>query len=355
MMFQWQRYHIIDEMKRHDCQIEIISPLAYNTIELANEEIISKMSSGNYDMFMTCLTEQHLYKSTITRIKKYGFPTLLFCPDNLVAPYNHKTIAPLFDLVWLTSIETEYLFKRWNCKTLFLPYAANPYFLVPTMCNEEVMRVGFIGTPHGSRIMRINELLENKVPVTIHTRKENLSSDDSTFFKASLHDYAKNFIDFARYPIGRKLAKAAIIDKLSKRKILDIYNCLEVKDAVPLENLAELNGKYSLVLSFTDANSTGVLKNPVKIVNLRNFEIPMSGAIQFALYSDELASYFENDKEIVMGHTVQELVEKANYYLREDKQEIRKHIRLAARKRAENDHTWYNRFSRVFTELGIQQ
>ena len=175
-MFQWQKYHIVDEMKEHGIEIEICSPTEYESVEGANEEILRKISNGSYDLFMTCLTEKHLYCETLRDIRRKGVPTLLFCPDNLTAPYNHKSIAKEFDLVWLTAKETEYLFKRWGAKTIFLPYAANPNFLKPVEVNREVLRIGFIGTPHGSRIDRINTFLKNNIPVTVHTASSNLEN-----------------------------------------------------------------------------------------------------------------------------------------------------------------------------------
>lgn len=350
MMFQWQKYHIVDELSHHNVCIDIVSPTAYESIEQANEAIVKRLQSGQYSLFLTCLNDQYINKETLYTIHKMGIPTVLFCPDNLVAPFAHKSVAPLFDLVWLTSKETEYLFKKWGCKTVFLPYAANPFFLIPAHSEEEIHRVGFIGTPHGSRIDRINYLLKNNVPITIHTNNNNLSNK---FIRASLLDYYKLFYNYSKYPIGRRLAVAAVIDKFAKRELHDVHNCLERKDAVPLDNLAVVNGKYDLVLSFTDANSSGVLKNPVKIVNLRNFEIPMSGGIQFTLYSDELASYFENDKEIVMGKTMEECVEKAQFYLSDRNTQLRNKIRNAARARAEKQHTWFHRFQVIFDYLGI--
>ena len=125
-------------MACHGVDIEIFSPLDYENVEVANAELIAKIKEIDYDMFMTCLNEEHLYYETLEQIKKYGIPTVLFCPDNLVAPFNHRHIANRFDLVWLTSIETEYLFKQWGCNTIFLPYAANPHFLTPTHSSEEI-------------------------------------------------------------------------------------------------------------------------------------------------------------------------------------------------------------------------
>lgn len=351
MIFQWQRFHIFDELKMHGIYIDVVSPTDFESIEEANQVLLAQAKLNRYDMFLTSFNEDFLEISTLSEIKKRGIPTVLFCPDNLTVPFRHQTIGRYFDLVWLTAKETEYLFRRWGCTTIFQPYAANPFFLKPHYVDSEICRVGFIGTPHGSRIDRINTLLSGQVPVTIHSAETSLNHK---LIKEKPTKYLRVLADDMRFPIGRKLAVAAIKDKLFHRELNDPYGILEKRDPVPLEQLSEANGRYALVLSLTDADSTGVLKKPVPIVNLRNFEIPMSGGIQFTTYSEELASYFEPDKEIVMANSKDEFIDKAVFYLKPENARVRKNIRLAARKRAVEEHTWYHRFGALFNALGIQ-
>lgn len=350
VMFTWQVFHIVEEMTHYNCNIEIFNPLDFCDFDQANEKLLEKVKKNSYDLFMTCHNESVLHIETLVQIKK-KIPTLLFCPDNLVAPFNHEHIAPLFDLVWLTSKETEYIFKKWGCNTVFQPYAANPFFLKPMATNNEEMAVGFIGTPHGSRIDNINFLLKGGVPVVIHSSN---TSFEAPFFSASSRSYYSALKSYIRFSIGRKLLLASVIDKFSHRTLLGTHPNLTIKAPIPLPDIAEYNGKYALVLSFTDANSTGVLANPVKIVNLRNFEIPMSGGLQFTMYSDEIAEYFKEDEEIILCGSRDEMIEKAKYYLKAQMSETRKRIRLKARERAEKDHTWKNRFDSVLHSLNLK-
>lgn len=122
-------------------------------------------------------------------------------------------------------------------------------------------------------------------------------------------------------------------------------------------SLAETNMIYSghdLSLSIAAARNTGNLRHPVMIVHLRNFEIPMSGGVQFCQYFSELAECFEDGKEIIFYHSEDEMIDKARYYLDPARQEERNRIREAARKRAEKEHTWFNRFSKAFDYLGLK-
>ena len=350
-MFQWQNIHIVEEMKHYECEIQIINPLKYETLDKANEEVLKTLMSSTYDLFMSCHHGGVLYSDTVQAINHMGIPTLNFRPDNLVIPYYDKSSAKNYDLVWLTSKETEYLYKRWGCKTIFLPYAANPYAFTPENVRNEIERVCFIGNPHGSRIDTLNHLLEGNIPVSVHTLQQQTSHK---VLSAPLNSYKKVLVENnLRYPIGLKLTMGAVKEKLGRRKLRTDSPFISIENPVALSELSKAYSTYGLSLSFTDANSTGVLKNPVKIVNLRNFEIPMAGGLQITMYSPEIKQYFEDGKEIVLAKSKDELVEKSRFYLRPDNYGVRRKMKDAARRRAENEHTWGHRFEKIFRELGI--
>ena len=70
-------------------------------------------------------------------------------------------------------------------------------------------------------------------------------------------------------------------------------------EVAPSSELYKVYSKYSLALSSTAARNTGVLKHSLYIVNFRSFEIPMSGGLQICQYTDEMAEYFDDGKEII--------------------------------------------------------
>jgi spore maturation protein CgeB len=61
--------------------------------------------------------------------------------------------------------------------------------------------------------------------------------------------------------------------------------------------------------------------------NLRNFEIPASGAFQLSERSDEILNLFEEDKEIVCFSSKEELFDKYKFYLKNDN--LREKIAIA--------------------------
>lgn len=352
LMDQWQRFHIFDELEKHGCNITVYNPLNYATKYEANKELSVFIENSKFDLFMTPHNHEDLFIDTLLKVKQKGIPTLLICFDNLIVPFQHKDIAKHFDLVWLTSRETEKMFRNWNAKVLINPYAANPYFFRPQY-KEEIEKIAFIGTPYGSRINLINSITKNKIEMVVHSK---ISGEQQLVLeKQSKREYIRPAYDLVRFGIGRKIIKGAMKQKFIGTDNLKIDTAyLERKPPAKLEELGALYSNYALSLASTTARNTGVLKNPVNIVNLRSFEIPMSGGLQICSYFDELAEYFEADKEIIFYKSEEEFIEKTKFYLRPEKVDLRMNMKKAARRRAENEHTWFCRFKKVFDYLGLE-
>lgn len=357
-MFQWQRVHFIKELQYHNCSITCFNPLKYLTPFEANEHLISHLSNNNYDLFFTNVCyEKLLFPETVEFIKTKGIPTLCLRCDNLVIPYNDRILAPHFDLVWLTARETQNLYNRWGVKSFFAPYAANPFMFVSHNSYNLKRRICFIGTPYGSRSLMINTLSRNNIPIDVYykqTERPN-SKEIKSELKSSIIRPSRTSVLFHRllFPQGRKVMIGALVNKIRGEQKIDFNSYIASFQSVMPEQQGTIYSDYTLALASTSTNHTDILKNPLKIINLRNFEIPMSGGIELCKYNEELAGYFEEGKEIVFYSDNDDLVEKARYYIEKASDSEIQAIKNAARKRAENEHTWWCRFTKAFEILGI--
>lgn len=357
-MYRWQREHFMDELKRHDIEFITFNPGAYGSWAAANEEFISFASKlkGEVDLFLSCDESSILFPETVRTVKALlSVPTVLICWDNLELPYKQKDVAKAFDLVWLTSRETEYLFRSWGCRTVFQTYAANPYFFAPVKGAETVGKVGFIGSPYGSRANKLNLLLENGIDCAVYSnsvidRGYNQSVGGVKRFDP--FDIAVKFIRYLRFPIGRRVLYSTLKNKLKSASALNLDSpCLTKSPSVSHEEMCALYSGLSLSLNISELRDTYILRNPIHKIHLRAFEIPMCGGLQIASYNDEIAGYFEDGKEIILYSSDEELIDKSRFYLRDENSRLVAGMKVAARRRAENDHTWFNRFSRVLSQL----
>ena len=358
-MFQWQRVHIIDELEHHNCSITTFNPLEYATPEESNDALIKHLKGTSYDLFFTNVGYyKALFPETVEQIKKMGIPTLCLRCDNLIIPFNDKDLAPHFDLVWLTARETNYLYEKWGAKTVFAPYAANPFVFKYNRVGKIFRKVCFIGTPYGSRSLMINSLTRSGIPVDAYYKKNaatNVQSGEldiksNLLFPSSLSVLYHRML----FPQGRKVMIGSIMNKLKGQQTIEENSNLTSLFGVKPQEQSDIYARYSLCLASTSTNHTDILKKPLKIINLRNFEIPMSGGIEICKYNPELAKYFGEGKEIIFYQDNDELVDKARYYLNKATDAELNAIKLAARKRAEGEHTWWNRFTKAFDLLGLK-
>lgn len=350
-MDKWQSYHIFDELKNYGIEVEVFNPLHFNCLDAANQALLKRVDAKQFDLFMTPHNENRLFITTLNQIKYLNIPTLLICFDNLSIPFEHKKVCHIFDLVWLTSVETEYLFKRWGATTIFLPYAANPYLFNPVKVNN-INKICFLGTPYGSRVNTINSLIQHDISIDLFSNTT--ESSDSVRNNFKIKSYIAPFYDLIRFSYGRKIIIGALKQKLLMvQPLLSNASCIDFLKPVPFEDLGNIYSSYALSLSSTSARNTGVLKTPLNIVNLRSFEIPMSGGLQICPYSKEIASYFEEGKEIVFYRSESELIEKTKYYLADENKQLRDEMKKLARIRAEKDHTWFIRFKQIFNYFDL--
>ena len=112
-------------------------------------------------------------------------------------------------------------------------------------------------------------------------------------------------------------------------KVLEVFNqskiCLNISNPWHVGTLAQIKG--------------------------RHFEIPQICAMQICTPADDIESYFEDGKEIVVARGVDNLIEKIKYYLEHENE--RELIAAMGHKRMLDDHQWSHRLQYIFEEVGV--
>lgn len=354
-MFQWQRLHFIDELSRHGIEFETFNPLICSGPDEANELFVKRIKQGGFDLLLSGVCyEGIIYSEVLEAANQQGIPSLLIRWDNLTVPIYDKKQARLFDLVWLTSHETSSMYEKWGARYITQPYAANP-FTFPYNEGPINRSVCFLGTPYGSRSLMINTLTHAGIDVDAYyggkkVKKErrikvNYNMPHPSRFRIMLNNLS--------YAEGRKMIMGAVKNKMMGSQTITENAALHHYSAVPVSEVASIYSNHSVCLASTSTNHTDSLKKPLKIVNLRSFEIPMSGGLALCKYNPELAEYFEDGKEILFYQTNEELRELAHRYSKSISEVELRRMKMAARKRAEAEHTWWCRFTKAFETLGL--
>lgn len=358
-MMQWQRVHIFDELSHYGIEFEVFNPLLYKDIDEANEALVKHAKKGGYDMFMANLcNEIHIHAAALDEIRKQGIPSLSFRSDNLTMPYNDKELCTHFDLLWLTSKETQPLYDKWGAKTMFAPFAANPYVYKYEQ-GELIRKACFIGNPYGSRARMINTISKSGNPVDLFFGRDKstpppIQEKIETQYSLASTPSRIVYLNRLKYKEGRRLMYSSFLNKLKKGQELDKNEQVTIRPSVPFDDMVRMYSDYALAISFTSTETSDILKKPVGRTFLRTFEVPMAGGIQICRYFEELNDYFEDGKEIIMYKADDELIDKVRYILNKATDSEIISMKQAARKRSEQKHTWMNRFKIAFDTLGLK-
>lgn len=353
-MGEWAYRNYIDELSSVGWDFKIRTVPYDKSFDCFN--IIKKdLEDEDYDIFITACDDVVLDGLLLSLFDSKSIPKVLICFDNLSVPHKHKQCAKYFDLVWLTSVETQYLFERWGAKTLFMPYAANPILYQPIKGNE-FGGVSFVGSIYGVRRKKLSILSRSGVEVDAFGGNQTGIMQTPPLVNAlsNIENSTKNMMHLLQFNIGRKSLAGAFLKSLIGDSGEEDKNIrFHRSKNITFERLSSIYSRSKISLGVTELWNTYMLRNPVHKIHLRCFEIPMSGGLQLVSRSEEFMDYFKEDKEVIFYDDDQELVDKAKYYLISVSTSKREKMKENARIRSLKEHTWSNRFYQLVKALGV--
>jgi hypothetical protein len=159
------------------------------------------------------------------------------------------------------------------------------------------------------------------------------ASDPTIFYPRQVRDLDVVFVG-SRYGIREKM-----IQKISKAGInVHAYGPGWTNGPVDTPGMSELFGRAKIVLGF---GYVGHSRN-LRILKLRDFDAPMSGACYVTTYTPDLVNFYDIGKEIVCYRDANDCVNLVRTLLQ--RPEDRECIGALGRLKAASIHTWESRW-----------
>jgi spore maturation protein CgeB len=306
-----------------------------------------------FDLFFAYLMDGMVEPEVIDQVRRASVPTCNFSCNNTHQFYLVDGLSPHFDFNLHSEKDAADKFRAVGANPVWFPMAANPKYYHPYDVSR-TLDVSFVGQCYARRPYYIWHLLENGVDVQVYGPGWLLKSD-----KLLLRP-------LARWARRVKLVLQSLVARSPQKRYEfsaelaggDLRDCLRHKYAAHLHapiSDDDMIRKYSeskISLGFLEVYDS---HNPAALVkqhlHLRDFEAPMSGALYFTGWCDELTEFYEPDKEVVIYRNEHELLDKSRYYLAHPEQA--EQVRQAGHRRALADHTYHKRFKDLFTQLGL--
>ena len=218
-----------------------------------------------------------------------------FCDDHWRFEKYSSVVAPHFDFLCTTanSALPKYEKLGMSPKVIKTQWACNHELYIPYDIEKDV-DISFVGQPHGNRVEVLSKLLKGGLKLEV-------------------------------FGFG-----------------------WENRPRIPFHQMVRLFSRSKINLNLS--NSSTLIGQQIKG---RNFEIPGTRSFQLTSGAENLTEYYKDGKEIVIFRSVEELVEKAKYYLKNEDE--RNTIAINGYKRTTEEHTWHHRYDKIFSSINVER
>lgn len=303
-----------------------------------------------FDLFFAYLMDGMVDPGVIDEIRKTGVPTCNFSCNNAHQFYLVDEISLHFDFNLHSERDARAKFLAIGANPLWWPMASNPKYFKPQDVHRTI-DVSFVGANYALRAKYIAHLLKNGVEVHVYgPRWQRLAS---TPLRVTAKRFRYLWQTLVASSSGQRARASAILADYDFRRDLSAQFPNNVHAPVSDDELIALYSRSHISLGFLEVYDRHDPSNIVtQHLHLREFEAPMSGALYCTGYMDELAGFFEPDKEVLIYRNQHELLDKIRYYLAHPTEA--EEIRQAGHARALRDHTYHRRFQTLFAEIGLE-
>ena len=269
--------------------------------ESMNQRLLEVAKREKPDLMFTVLHTNELEQSVVREISENSDTVTLnwFCDDQWRFDNYSRYWAPCYNWVITTAPGALPKYAHLGYRGVIKSQWAYNHFLYRKLDLPLKYDVTFVGQPHGNRREIIQSLRD--AGINVHVWGHGWES-------------------------GR----------LSQEGMIRVFN----------QSRINLN----LSKASTSDRSTHDDQNPEQIKG-RSFEIPGCGGFQLSGSAEDLDNYYDIGKEIVCFEGVDDLKEKACYYL--SNEDERAAIAQAGYQRTLREHTYAHRFASIFKRLGL--
>lgn len=269
------------------------------------------------DVLFTYFTDACIEPAALDEIRSLGIKTVNWYCNGSYLLHLVAEISPRYDFVLVPEKFRLADYRALGARPIYCQEAANPNIYQPRAVPQD-LDVSFAGQAYGDRPAYVQALLQAGIGV---------------------HAFGLNWRPPAHRP--QECAAVAAIPDACRHDVLSD------------DELVTLYSRSKINLGFSTCGDTHRDGPGARIVQirLRDFEIPMAGGFYMVEHIDELAEFYKLGQEIVCYRDLPDLVDKLRYYLAHERQ--REQIRQAGYARARRDHTWQQRFTRAFAEMGL--
>lgn len=353
--YSFEHYNFFDALMHmgHDIlYFDFMALLQRHDRHWMNRRLLEVARSEKPDLMFTVLFTNELQKQVIREISENTDTTTLnwFCDDHWRFDIYSRHWAPCFNWVVTTAQSALPKYRKLGYQNVIKSQWACNHYMYRNMELPPAYDVTFVGQPHGNRRAVIQALgtagidvrawgsgwesgrLSQEEMIRVFNQSRiNLNLTDASVSTSSLTARTKHRASMWTNSFLNTVPFGLRLKLMGKRW---------------LSRLPETRPHAAIQLG-QDAGR----KKYADQIKGRNFEIPGCGGFILTGHAEELESYYDIGKEIVCFEDLNDLMEKARYYLSHDDE--RTAIAQAGYLRTMREHTYAHRLTEIFERLRL--
>ena len=293
--------------------------------ETVRRELLAAVDAVDPDLLFTVLFQDQIPADVLAELRDRARPVTFnwFADDHWRFEDFTRHWAPLFNACSTTARSALAKYDAIGYRSVIKTQWGCNHHLYKPSPGPAKYGVTFVGQPHGNRRDVIARLRRSGVRVNTWG-----------------HGWKEGRLD--QHQLIEVFGSSRINLNLSNASVTSDGRSPEPPNRI--ERLRRLVAPRRAVVDSAAASYDDQIKG-------RNFEIPGTGGFQLSGCSEDLTSYYEPDKEIVLFSSTDELIDKARRYLKADAE--REAIATAGYERTIAEHTYDHRYRAIFRELEL--
>lgn len=301
------------------------------------------------DLFFCYAIDGMFPPEVVDEVRALGIITCNFSCNNTHQFSLTRNLAPHFDFNLHSERDAAEKFIAIGAIPMWWPMASNPKYFHPVQTPKDI-DVSFVGASYALRARYIAGLRQRGVDV--HASGPGWRFGARSKWRAHvLRLILLRRAILARSMTDKRLASARLAELDYQRWLGNTFPA-NLHDPISDDDLVAMYSRSRVSLGFLEVfdghDPMGELR---RHVHLREFEAPMCGALYLTGHCEELETFFEPDREVLVYRSSEELADKVTFYLGHP--EACEQIRLAGRRRALADHTYHKRYRSLLEALGL--
>ncbi|MEW6455192.1 MAG: glycosyltransferase [Acidobacteriota bacterium] len=346
-------YHSLLHMGHDILYFDFMTLMQKHGRDWMNRRLLEVVKVEKPVLMFTVLFKDELDPAVVREISQNTETITLnwFCDDHWRFDNYARYWARCFNWVVTTAKRALPKYEKLGYRNVVKSQWACNHFLYRKLNLPLIYDVTFVGQPHSNRRQVIQALRNAGVDVHVWGRSwESGRISQEEMIRVFNQSRINLNLSHSSTPLSIHKGR---VKNITHRWLSNYLKVIPFRSQIKTMSKQWLTAiKHSKIADGTQIRFYPGSRKYIDQIKGRNFEIPGCGGFLLTEMAEDLENYYKIGREIVCFDSIDDLIEKIDYYLHHEDERIA--IAQAGYERTLCEHTYVHRFTEIFKQLGLQ-